>query len=172
MSNSAEWYAINTFIGKEKKVGQLIGKMGWEGIDVCCLSSILIEKKNSLIKFKTRPMFQGYIFIRGSLDLNKYLRIRELCDVIGFVSSGHMPVSVTDVNIIRLLDMAVHFPENAIPESRIKIVDGRIKIVDGPLMGYERLIIKTALRHRRIYLGLKLFGYSYKVTLPAMLAAN
>ena len=172
MKDSGEWYVINTYTGKEKKVKQLIENMDFADIEVCNLGRIVSEKKKNVIRTKIKPVFPGYIFIRGNLDVIKYIYIKRLDDVIGFVSDGAEPLSITEPNIIKLLNLSTNFPYNILPESRVSIGENGIKIIEGPLMGCESMILKTALRRGRIYMNLSLFGRNHTVAMPAMMAAN
>lgn len=172
MGTSGEWYVINTYTGKEKKVKQLIESMGFGRVEVCNPCRRVPERKNNLIKMKVRPIFNGYVFIRGDLDVLKFICIKGLNDVIGFVSEGMVPLSVSEIYIIKLLETAAGFPDNLITESKITIGENGIQIIDGPLIGYESMISRTELRRGRIFMTLSLFGNRQTVAMPAMMAAN
>lgn len=172
MTALGEWYVINTHIGKEKRVKKLIEGMNNDGIDVCNLCSLIIERKNNVLRYKSKSIFSGYIFIRGTLHVSDYIYIKELSDVIGFICEDFIPISVADKHINVLLDKAMEYPGNVIPESVVSVNGGKIEIVEGPLMGFEPIVKKTALRNRRIYLALSLFNNPRIVSMPAKMAVN
>ncbi|MBN1622976.1 MAG: hypothetical protein JW903_01295 [Clostridia bacterium] len=172
MNASGDWYVINTYTGKEKKVKQLIESMGFESLEVCNPGRAVIERKNNELKIKIKPIFEGYIFVRGNLDVMKFICITGLSDVIGFVRENLVPVSVAETHIIKLLETAVKFPDNALSESKVSIGENGIEITEGPLMGFESFISRTALRRGRVYMNLSLFGNQLTVAMPAMMAAN
>lgn len=172
MSASEDWYVINTYTGKEKKVKQLIESMELESLEVCNPGRAVMEQKNNKLKIIIKPIFEGYIFIRGNLDAMKFICITGLSDVIGFVREDMVPVSVAEPHIIKLLQIATAFPDNLIPESKVAIGENGIEITEGPLKGFETMIFKTALRRGRVYMNLSLFGNQHTVAMPAMMAAN
>ena len=172
MTATGGWYAVNTYIGREKRVKELIEKMGFDGIRVCNFSKALAERKRNVLKVRVSTVFPGYIFLSGNLDLQSYISICGLTEVIGFVTDGTEPLTVTDKTVISLLEEAVRYSNNAIKESVITISEPGLRIHAGPLKGMESIVKRTALRNKRVYVNLSLFGKEHMVSMPAVMTAG
>ena len=172
MSDKKEWYVICTDFGKEARVKRKIDALGLEGIQTCNISRLMTDRVNNVIFTKKRIMFSCYLFIAGPMDAAKYQEISGIEGVRGFIRDGVEPISIMNENIIRLLEIALAYPDNAIPASRIVAGDSGLSVVEGPLTGLEGLIKKTQFRRKRVFLDLALFGESRLVALPATIAAK
>jgi transcription termination/antitermination protein NusG len=171
-----KWYVVRAISGKEKKVKEFIeieiNRMGLQDF----VSQILIptEKvyqiRNGKKISKERNFFPGYVLIEASLVGEVPHIIKNLPNVIGFLSgdkSGDpMPLRQAEVN--RILGKVDELAETS-EEINIPFIIGEtVKVIDGPFNSFSGVIKEINEDKKKLKIEVKIFGRNNNLELSYM----
>lgn len=147
--NNFKWYVLRAISGKENKVKEYIeSALVTSSLFQEYVSQVLIptEKvvalRNGKRTVKERNMLPGYVLVECNLTDECYPLLRNIPNVLGFVSDGKAfskpaPVSQNEIN--RIVGK-VSEEEMNLQLDETFLVDEKVKVVDGPFNGFNGVI--------------------------------
>lgn len=154
-----EWYAIQTYSGSEKSVGEAIRNLITQnhmqdrfGRVVVPTESIIEAKK----KIVERSLYPGYVFVQVDLDTELWHMIQSLPRVGRFIGEDKKPTPLNEADIAKILEK-VNNP--SAPKPKISFEQGEIvRIIDGPFVNFTGAVEEYDLEHKKLKLNVSIFG--------------
>ncbi len=154
--------------GKEGKVKEYIDAMIHQGGDFAKhVSQVLIptEKtvtvRNGKRVVKEKNRFAGYVFVEAELVGEVQPRLRNVPNVLGFLSDTKtntkpMPLRSIEVNqMLGTVDELQEIPEDIIIPFE---VGESVKVVEGPFTGFDAVIEEINNEKKKLKVSVKIFG--------------
>ncbi|MBR4547431.1 MAG: transcription termination/antitermination factor NusG [Paludibacteraceae bacterium] len=145
-----KWYALRAISGKENKVKEYIdGALVTSSLFREYVSQVLIPTEKVMVlrngkrTVKERNMLPGYVLVECNLCDESYPMIRNIPNVLGFVSDGKTKSKaqvVSQAEINRLVGKASEDEQN-LQLDDIFIAGEKVKVVDGPFNGFNGIIL-------------------------------
>jgi transcription termination/antitermination protein NusG len=160
-----KWYVLRAISGKENKVKEYIeGALVTSTLFKEYVSQVLIptEKVVSLRGgkrvIKERNLLPGYVLVECNLTDECYPLLRNIPNVLGFLSDGKSikpaPVSQSEINkIMGTADEST--AENILDETYL--VGEHVKVTDGPFNGFEGVINEVSNEKRKLKVVVTIF---------------
>ncbi|MBR5466490.1 MAG: transcription termination/antitermination factor NusG [Bacteroidaceae bacterium] len=162
------WYVMRAISGKEGKVKEYIDAMIAQHSDFASnVSQVLIptEKvvtvRNGKRVVKEKCRFSGYVFVEASLVGETQSQLRNVPNVLGFLSATKsstmpMPMSQTEVNhMLGTVDEIQDVPEEILIPFEI---GESVKVTDGPFNGFDAVIEEINNEKKKLKVMVKIFG--------------
>ncbi|MCQ2313132.1 MAG: transcription termination/antitermination protein NusG [Paludibacteraceae bacterium] len=147
--NNFKWYVLRAISGKENKVKEYIeGALITSSLFKEYVSQVLIptEKvvalKNGKRTIKERNLLPGYVLVECNLTDECYPLLRNIPNVLGFLSEGKAstkpaPVSQAEINkIVGNVDEA----DLDLQLEEMFFVSEKVKVINGPFNGFSGVI--------------------------------
>lgn len=163
-----QWYVMRAISGKEGKVKEYIDAMIHQGGDFAKhVSQVLIptEKtvtvRNGKRVVKEKNRFAGYVFVEAELVGEVQPRLRNVPNVLGFLSDTKtntkpMPLRPIEVNqMLGTVDELQEIPEDIIIPFE---VGESVKVVEGPFTGFDAIIEEINNEKKKLKVSVKIFG--------------
>lgn len=163
-----QWYVMRAISGKEGKVKEYIDAMIHQGGDFAKhVSQVLIptEKtvtvRNGKRVVKEKNRFAGYVFVEAELVGEVQPRLRNVPNVLGFLSDTKtntkpMPLRSIEVNqMLGTVDELQEIPEDIIIPFE---VGESVKVVEGPFTGFDAVIEEINNEKKKLKVSVKIFG--------------
>ena len=163
-----KWYVMRAISGKEGKVKEYVEAMLHQGGDFAKhVSQVLIptEKtvsvRNGKRVVKEKNRFAGYVFVEAELVGEVQARLRNVPNVLGFLSDTKtntkpMPLRPIEVNqMLGTVDELQDIPEDIIIPFE---VGESVKVVDGPFTGFDAVIEEINNEKKKLKVSVKIFG--------------
>ena len=163
-----QWYVMRAISGKEGKVKEYVEAMIHQGGEFAKhVSQVLIptEKivsvRNGKRVVKEKNRFAGYVFVEAELVGEVQPRLRNVPNVLGFLSDTKtntvpMPLRPAEVNqMLGTVDELQEIPEDIIIPFE---VGENVKVVDGPFTGFDALIEEINNEKKKLKVAVKIFG--------------
>jgi transcriptional antiterminator NusG len=163
-----QWYVMRAISGKEGKVMEYVEAMLHQGGDFAKhVSQVLIptEKtvsvRNGKRVVKEKNRFAGYVFVEAELVGEVQARLRNVPNVLGFLSDTKtntkpMPLRPIEVNqMLGTVDELQDIPEDIIIPFE---VGESVKVVDGPFTGFDAVIEEINNEKKKLKVSVKIFG--------------
>ncbi|ADU97542.1 transcription termination/antitermination protein NusG [Thermovibrio ammonificans] len=108
-------------------------------------------------------LYPGYIFIKADLDKDLQSLIRRVPRVLGFVSAGGKPVTVSEAEIQAMKERL----KRGVPRIRkLKFdIGDKVKIKEGPFIGFEGTISEIDPEHGKLIVLVNIFDRQTPVEL-------
>ena len=145
-----KWYALRAISGKENKVKEYIdGALVTSSLFREYVSQVLIPTEKVMVlrngkrTVKEHNMLPGYVLVECNLCDESYPMIRNIPNVLGFVSDGKTKSKaqvVSQAEINRLVGKASEDEQN-LQLDDIFIAGEKVKVVDGPFNGFNGIIL-------------------------------
>ena len=163
-----QWYVMRAISGKEGKVKEYIDAMIHQGGDFAKhVSQVLIptEKtvtvRNGKRVVKEKNRFAGYVFVEAELVGEVQPRLRNVPNVLGFLSDTKtntkpMPLRSIEVNqMLGTVDELQEIPEDIIIPFE---VGESVKVVEGPFTGFDAVIEEINNEKKKLKVSVKISG--------------
>ncbi|AWK62153.1 transcription termination/antitermination protein NusG [Helicobacter magdeburgensis] len=154
-----EWYAIQTYSGSEKSVGEAIrnlivqNQMQDRFGEVVVPTESIIETKKKIVD---RSLYPGYVFIQVDLDTKLWHMIQSLPRVGRFIGESKKPTPLSEADIAKILEK-VRNP--SAPKPKISFEQGEVvRIIDGPFVNFTGTVEEYDLEHKKLKLNVSIFG--------------
>lgn len=170
------WYVVRAISGKENKVKEYIeieiSRMGLEDY----VSQVLIPKekvyqirKGKKVS-KERSFFPGYVLIEAALVGEIPHIIKNLPNVIGFLSGtkGGDPMPLRQAEVNRILGKVDELAESDEEINIPYIVGESVKVIDGPFNSFTGIIEEINEEKKKLKVSVKIFGRKTPVELSYM----
>lgn len=162
------WYVMRAISGKECKVKEYVDAMIAQHPDFASnVSQVLIptEKvvtvRNGKRVVKEKCRYSGYVFVEASLVGETQSQLRNVPNVLGFLSATKtsttpMPMSQVEVNqMLGTVDEIHDVPEDVMIPFE---VGENIKVTDGPFSGFDAVIEEVNSEKKKLKVMVKIFG--------------
>ncbi len=162
------WYVIRAISGKEGKVKEYIDAMiAQHGDFASNVSQVLIptEKvvavRNGKRVVKEKCRFSGYVFIEAALIGETQAQLRNVPNVLGFLSATKtsttpMPMTPLEVShMLGVVDGRRDVPEDIVFPNE---VGESVKVTDGPFSGFDAVIETINPEKKKLKVMVKIFG--------------
>lgn len=156
--NKTRWYVLRAISGKENKVKEYIeGALVTSSLFKEYVTQVLIptEKvvtlKNGKRVVKEKNLLPGYVLVECNLTDECYPLLRNIPNVLGFLSNGKAsvkpePVSQSEINRI-MGTMAEN--EQEIQFEEVFVEGEKVKVTDGPFSGFNGVVSEvSSIRHK------------------------
>ena len=164
--NNYKWYVLKAISGKENKVKEYIeGALVTSTLFKEYVSQVLIPTEKVVTTrgnkrvVKERNMLPGYVLVECNLTDECYPLLRNIPNVLGFLSDGKSstkpkPVSQEEVN--RLVGEVDEAAIEAVLDETF-LVGERVKVTDGPFNGFGGVINEVAADKRKLKVVVTIF---------------
>lgn len=153
------WYAVHTQARHEKQVLEFLK---FSNVSAVLPTYMAIRRwKNRTKHMLELPLFQGYLFVRFSLE--NRLKIACTPGVIALVGSGPYPTPIEDAEIDLLTNRIRQL--DPMPYPFMKIGD-RVRVKSGPLAGTMGILVRQK-QNLRLVLSINLIMQSVSVEVDA-----
>lgn len=171
-----KWYVVRAVSGKEKKVKEHleleISRLGITDY----ISQVLIptEKvyqiRNGKKISKERNFFPGYVLIEASLVGEIPHIIKNITNVIGFLSAtkGGDPVPMRQAEVNRILGKVDELADSDEEVNIPYIVGETVKVIDGPFNSFSGVIEEINEEKKKLIVMVKIFGRKTPLELSYM----
>ncbi len=161
-----KWYVLRSISGKENKVKEYIeGALVTSTLFKEYVSQVLIptEKVVSLRGgkrvIKERNLLPGYVLVECNLTDECYPLLRNIPNVLGFLSDGKAstkPAPVPQSEINKIMGTADETAGDSILDETY-LVGEHVKVTDGPFNGFEGVINEVAADKRKLKVVVTIF---------------
>lgn len=151
--NKNKWYVLRAISGKENKVKEYIeSALVSSSLFKEYVSQVLIptEKivtlKSGKRIIKERNLLPGYVLVECNLCDECYPLLRNIPNVLGFLSDGPnstKPAPVPQSEINKIVGTVGEDGTEIVPEE-LYLVGEKIKVIDGPFNGFNGVIQEVA----------------------------
>ena len=164
--NNYKWYVLKAISGKENKVKEYIeGALVTSTLFKEYVSQVLIPTEKVVALrgnkrvIKERNMLPGYVLVECNLTDECYPLLRNIPNVLGFLSDGKStikpkPVSQAEVN--RLVGNVDDAAIEAVLDETF-LVGEHVKVTDGPFNGFEGVINEVVQDKRKLKVVVTIF---------------
>lgn len=158
------WYACYTRGRAEKKVGDLLPRLGVETY----LPLVPRERQwADRTKQVDWPLFPSYVFARFSLrEIGRVLRTPGIATVVR-LGGEYVPIEEGEIaNIRRFAEALAARGWDAVKPVTYIAVGERVRVIDGPFQGVEGVVVRRRKRDR-LLVGLGAIRQGFEVDIPA-----
>lgn len=171
-----KWYVVRAISGKEKKVKELLEmEIVHQGMQDYISQILLpIEKvyqiRNGKKTSKERNLYPGYVFIEANLVGEVPHIIKNLTNVIGFLSDkkGGDPVPLRLNEVNRMLGKVDELAESEAELNIPFVVGESVKVIDGPFNSFSGVIEEINEEKKKLKVMVKIFGRKTPLELSYM----
>ena len=165
--NNYKWYVLRAISGKENKVKEYIeGALVTSTLFKEYVSQVLIPTEKVVALrgnkrvIKERNMLPGYVLVECNLTDECYPLLRNIPNVLGFLSDGKSstkpkPVPQSEVN--RLVGEVDEAAIEAVLDETY-LVGEHVKVTDGPFSGFDAVIEEINNDKKKLKVMVKIFG--------------
>jgi transcription termination/antitermination protein NusG len=175
MSDTARWYAIQTYSGHENKVKKLIDHRIAEEIgeapeqkeiqEAIVPTQDVVEIKNGKRVTVTRRLYPGYVLVKMRANQRTMHVINNIQGVIKFVGAGTEPQPLRDDEVNKILGLA---PVEAEVEPKEEIpfrVGQVVEVTEGPFTDFTGTVQEIYHDKGKVKVEVSLFGRPTSVEL-------
>mgnify|MGYP002626156404 CR=1 FL=1 len=161
-----QWYVLKAISGKEAKVKEYIEAAmktaGWDDFvqQVLIPTEKVVQVRSGKRVIKERNYLPGYVLVEAAMTDECYPRLRNVPNVLGFLSDGRsvVPTPVRQAEINRILGIIDEQDENSIM-AEIPFVEGEtVKVVDGPFNGFNGEVAEIMSDKHKLKVIVTVFG--------------
>ena len=164
--NNYKWYVLKAISGKENKVKEYIeGALVTSTLFKEYVSQVLIPTEKVVALrgnkrvVKERNLLPGYVLVECNLTDECYPLLRNIPNVLGFLSDGKSstkPKPVPQAEVNRLVGNVDEAAIEAVLDETF-LVGERVKVTDGPFNGFEGVINEVAADKRKLKVVVTIF---------------
>ncbi len=161
-----EWYVLKAISGKEAKVKEYIETAmrtaGWDAFvsQVLIPTDKAVQIRNGKRIVKEKNSLPGYVLVEAKMVDECYPRLRNVPNVLGFLSNGRTsttPVPVRQAEINRILGNIEE--QEDVNLSEIPFLIGEtVKVTDGPFNGFNGEVAEIMQEKHKLKVIVTVFG--------------
>ena len=161
-----KWYVLRAISGKENKVKEYIeGALVTSTLFKEYVSQVLIPTEKVVALrgnkrvIKERNKLPGYVLVECNLTDECYPLLRNIPNVLGFLSDGKsskIPKPVSQAEVNRLVGEVDEAAIEAVLDETF-LVGEHVKVTDGPFNGFEGVINEVAQDKRKLKVVVTIF---------------
>lgn len=155
------WYAIHTYAGYEERAKANLEQriehmdMGHKIFEVIVPKEEEIEIKGGQKYTMEKKMLPGYILVQMKMDEESWYAVRNTPGVSGFVSSGSLPVPLSEEEVQRILERM----RSKKPKVKVGFSKGEnVRIIEGPFTDFIGTVDEIDLGKGKMRLMVSFFG--------------
>lgn len=160
-----KWYVLKAISGKEAKVKEYIETAmrtaGWNEFvsQVLIPTEKVVQLRNGKRVIKERNFLPGYVLVEADLVDECYPRLRNVPNVLGFLSDGKsvVPTPVRQSEINRILGN-IEEQDDALMTEIPFLVGETVKVTDGPFNGFNGEIAEIMQEKHKLKVIVTVFG--------------
>lgn len=175
MSETARWYAIQTYSGHENKVKKLIDHRIAEEQgeapeqkeiqEAIVPTQDVVEIKNGKRVTVTRRLYPGYVLVKMRANQRTMHVINNIQGVIKFVGAGTEPQPLRDDEVNKILGLAP-VEEELAPKEEIPFRTGQVvEVTEGPFTDFTGTVQEIYHDKGKVKVEVSLFGRPTSVEL-------
>ncbi|MEM7510346.1 MAG: transcription termination/antitermination protein NusG [Bacteroidota bacterium] len=161
-----EWYVVRAISGKEKKVKEYLeSEIIRTGMDeyveqVLIPTEKVFEMRNGKKKLRERNFLPGYILMECELVAELIPVVKEIPNVIGFLSDrkGSDPVPLRQSEVNRILGKVDEMNDKGEMPEEPFIKGEPVKVMAGPFNGFTGIIDEVYEDKKKLKVVVKIFG--------------
>ncbi|AGF56339.1 transcriptional antiterminator NusG [Clostridium saccharoperbutylacetonicum] len=142
------WYVLFVNTNQEEKVKGILEKEIGDKYKFIIPTRELKERKNGKWHYVRRKLFPGYIFIKTSMNIDMYYKLKNAPGIIRLLRSEDEILTVSEEEL-NILSMFLSNNDINIGISELYRDKDIIRIISGPLLGLEGQIVKFNFRKCR-----------------------
>jgi transcriptional antiterminator NusG len=142
------WYVLFVNTNQEEKVKGILEKEIGDKYKFIIPTRELKERKNGKWHYVRRKLFPGYIFIKTSMNIDMYYKLKNSPGIIRLLRSEDEILTVSEEEL-NILSMFLSNNDINIGISELYRDKDIIRIISGPLLGLEGQIVKFNFRKGR-----------------------
>lgn len=164
--NNFKWYVLRAISGKENKVKEYIeGALVTSSLFKEYVSQVLIptEKvvtlRNGKRAIKERNLLPGYVLVECNLTDECYPLLRNIPNVLGFLSEGKSstkPAPVPQSEINKIVGNGEQTDDEVLLEENF-MVGEKVKVTDGPFNGFNGIVQEVMQDKRKLKVVVTIF---------------
>jgi len=167
------WYVLRSISGKERKVKEYLESeierlhLGEQISQVLIPTEKVFEMRNGKKKLRERNFLPGYILIECNLDAEILPVVKDVPNVIGFLTEtrGGDPVPLRESEVNKILGKVDEMNEiGEMPEEPF-IKGEPVKVMAGPFNGFSGLIEEVYDDKKKLKVVVKIFGRNTPIEL-------
>lgn len=157
------WYALQVYSGYEHKVAESIQTQAQrEGLeDAVCQSLIPSEEVTEIRQgrknTRQRKFLPGYVMLDLEMSDELHLMVRNLPKVIGFLSAGGQPLSISPKEAAQLVARVAEGSARLRP-SIVFDIGEEVRVSDGPFSSFNGLVEEVDEERARLKVSVSIFG--------------
>ncbi len=163
--NNLKWYVLKAISGKEAKVKEYIEAackttdLGQYVSQVLIPTEKVVQLRGNKRITKERTYLPGYVLVEANLVDECYPRLRNVPNVLGFLSDGKsvVPTPVRQSEVNRILGNINEQEENKLIEIPF-VVGETVKVTDGPFKDFNGEIDEILADKRKLKVIVTVFG--------------
>ena len=164
--NNYKWYVLKAISGKEGKVKEYIeGALVTSTLFKEYVSQVLIPTEKVYTTragkrvAKERNMLPGYVLVECNLTDECYPLLRNIPNVLGFVTDSKSSVKAKPVSQEEINRLVGTIDESGVDVvmDEIFLVSEHVKVTDGPFSGFEGVINEVAQDKRKLKVVVTIF---------------
>ncbi len=163
--NNLKWYVLKAISGKEAKVKEYIEAackttdLGQYVSQVLIPTEKVVQLRGNKRITKERTYLPGYVLVEANLVDECYPRLRNVPNVLGFLSDGKsvVPTPVRQSEVNRILGNINEQEENKMVEIPF-VVGETVKVTDGPFKDFNGEIDEILADKRKLKVIVTVFG--------------
>ncbi|MCO4807244.1 transcription termination/antitermination protein NusG [Salibacteraceae bacterium] len=171
-----KWYVVRAISGKERKVmEQLEMEIEYQGLQEYIAQILLpIEKVYQIRKgkkvSKEKNLYPGYVFIEANLIGEIPHMIKNMTNVIGFLSDkkGGKPIPLRQSEVNRMLGKVDEMADSEAELNIPFVVGEAVKVIDGPFNSFSGVIEEINEDKKKLKVMVKIFGRKTPLELSYM----
>ena len=160
-----KWYVLKAISGKEAKVKEYIETAmrtaGWDEFvsQVLIPTEKVVQLRGGKRVIKERNFLPGYVLVEANLVDECYPRLRNVPNVLGFLSDGKsvVPTPVRQSEINRILGNIDEQEETFATEIPF-LVGETVKVTDGPFNGFNGEVAEIMSEKHKLKVIVTVFG--------------
>ncbi|MBQ7191731.1 MAG: transcription termination/antitermination factor NusG [Paludibacteraceae bacterium] len=172
--NKFKWYVLRAISGKENKVKEYIDSaLVTSSLFREYVSQVLIPKEKVVVlrggkrTVKERNLYPGYVFVECDLKDESYPLLRNIPNVLGFLSDDRTsykaaPVSQAEIN--RIVGNVEESEQNVKMEETF-LSGEKVKVVDGPFNGFNGVVQEVLQEKHKVKVVVTIFDRQTPVEL-------
>lgn len=142
------WYVLFVNTNQEEKVKGILEKEIGDKYKFIIPTRELKERKNGKWHYVRRKLFPGYIFIKTSMNIDMYYKLKNAPGIIRLLRSEEEILTVSEEEL-NILSIFLSNNDSNIGISELYRDKDIIRIISGPLLGLEGQIVKINFRKGR-----------------------
>ncbi|MFT8350364.1 antiterminator LoaP [Clostridium saccharoperbutylacetonicum] len=142
------WYVLFVNTNQEEKVKGILEKEIGDKYKFIIPTRELKERKNGKWHYVRRKLFPGYIFIKTSMNIDMYYKLKNAPGIIRLLRSEDEILTVSEEEL-NILSISLSNNDSNIGISELYRDKDIIRIISGPLLGLEGQIVKINFRKGR-----------------------
>ncbi|MCM1035033.1 MAG: transcription termination/antitermination protein NusG [Paludibacter sp.] len=163
--NEYKWYVLKAISGKEAKVKEYIEaackttELGQYVSQVLIPTEKVVQLRGGKRVIKERTFLPGYVLVEANLVDECYPRLRNVPNVLGFLSDGKsvLPTPVRQSEVNRILGNIDEQADNTVLEIPF-MVGETVKVTDGPFNGFNGEVDEIMSDKRKLKVIVTVFG--------------